>query len=213
MQRRDLLKLPLAAAALAAAPLVRAQTEHHHHPMPAGKAAACDSDGTPLQFMPKAPKDANPLQNELEKYPRCPYCGMDRRMFHHSRHLVQYADDLVDGTCSIHCLAVSLAINLDREPKAIYAAAFGAPGEPKPLINVDEATYLIGGNLPGVMSARSKKAFYGREAAAATRAKLGGELGDFNQALAAAYEDMARDTMMIRKKREERRRQMMKKQG
>jgi copper chaperone NosL len=51
---------------------------------------------------------------------------MDRTQFHHSRHLVQYADDLVDGTCSLHCLAISLSLNIDREPKAIWAADFGA---------------------------------------------------------------------------------------
>lgn len=213
MQRRDLLKLPLAAAALAAAPLARAEHEHHHHDMPKGKASACDTDGTPLQFMPKTPKDPNPLQNELDKYPKCPYCGMDRRQFHFSRHLVHYADDLVDGTCSIHCLAISLAINLDREPKAIYAADFGAATEPKPLVNVDQATYLIGGNLKGVMSHRSKKAFATRAAALAAKEQHNGEIGDFNAAITAAYGDLAKDTIMIRKKREERRRHMEKKAG
>ncbi|HRH80160.1 MAG TPA: nitrous oxide reductase accessory protein NosL [Thiobacillaceae bacterium] len=214
MQRRDLLKLPLAAAALAAAPLARAQHEHHHHAaMPASKAAACDTDGTPLQFAPKAPKDANPLHNELEKYPSCPYCGMNRSQFHFSRHLVHYADDLVDGTCSIHCLAISLSLNLDREPKAIYAADFGAAAEPKPLVNVDQATYLIGGNLRGVMSGRSKKAFATRAAALSAKEQHNGEIGDFDAALAAAYADMAKDTAGIRKKREERRRHMQKQQG
>ena len=54
---------------------------------------------------------------------------------------------LVDATCSIHCAALSLAINLDRGPKAIYAADYGASAEPKPMINVDEATYLIRNNF------------------------------------------------------------------
>ena len=92
MKSRDLFKLPLAAAAMAA--------------LPAQAAAKCEGEGTPNQFIPKAPKDANPLENELKKYPKCPYCGMDRTQYHHARHLVQYADDLVDGTCSIHCLSL-----------------------------------------------------------------------------------------------------------
>jgi hypothetical protein len=78
---------------------------------------------------------------------------------------------------------------------------------------VDQATYLIGGDLPGVMTKRGKTSYGSAEAAAAARAKHGGELGDFGAALAASYADMAADTMMIRKKREERRRHMMKKTG
>ena len=50
MQRRELFKLPLiAAAALVAAP--------------ARASGKCEGDGTPLQFVPKAPRDANPLQD------------------------------------------------------------------------------------------------------------------------------------------------------
>ncbi|MEZ5601236.1 MAG: hypothetical protein R3F36_09770 [Candidatus Competibacteraceae bacterium] len=45
---------------------------------------------------------------------------MDRRKFHYSRHLVHYQDDLVDATCSLHCTALSLALNMDRGPKVIH---------------------------------------------------------------------------------------------
>jgi copper chaperone NosL len=161
-------------------------------------------DGTPLQFMPKAPIDPNPLQGELEKYPRCPYCGMDRRQFHHSRHLVQYDDDRVDGVCSIHCLAISLALNIDRGPKAIHAADFGSDAQPKPLIEVAGAVYLIGSELRGTMSKISKMAFASAEAAAKAKAQHGGETGDFDAALRAAYLGMADDTRMIRQRRQER---------
>jgi nitrous oxide reductase accessory protein NosL len=173
------------------------------------QAAACEGDGTPLQFIPKTKADPEPLKDELTKYPKCPYCGMDRKQYHHSRHLVHYADDLVDGTCSLHCAAISLAINLDRGPKAIYAADFGSTADPKPLVNVDQATYLIGSKLPGVMTAKSKKAFASGEAAAAAMKEHGGELGNFDAALAAAYASMAADTSMIRKKRAEKRAKAM----
>jgi nitrous oxide reductase accessory protein NosL len=166
-------------------------------------AAKCEHDGTPLQFVPKTQPDPNPLENELGKYPQCPYCGMDRKQYHHSRHLVQYNDDLVDATCSLHCAALGLALNMDRGPKAIYAADFGAKADPKPLVNVDAATYLIGSRLPGVMTKQSKVAFASRATAEATRAELGGELGDFAAALQAAYQSMASDTLMIRRKRAE----------
>lgn len=197
MERRDILKLGLAAPLIVGAGSARA--------------AACETDGTPLQFIPKAAKDANPLADELAKYPKCPYCGMDRKQFHHSRHLVHYGDDLVDGTCSIHCLAISLAINLDREPKAIYGADFGSAEAVKPLVEVAKAQYLIGSKLPGVMTARSKKAFADPAAAAAAQQANGGELGNFDAALTAAYADLAKDTLMIRRKREERRKHMQQK--
>ncbi len=172
--------------------------------------ARCNGDGTPLQFIPKTTPDPNPLKNELKKYPKCPYCGMDRTMFNHSRHLVHYDDDLVDVACSIHCLSISLSLNLDRGPKAIYAADFGAEGKPKPLVNVDKATYLIGSKLKGTMTKKSKMAFASAEKAKAVRAKEGGELGKFDDALRESYLSMANDTMMIRKRRAKKRKKMMK---
>lgn len=163
-----------------------------------------EHDGTPLQFMPKTAPDENPLKDELKKYPRCPYCGMSRKKWHHSRHLVQYDDGLADGTCSIHCLAISLSLNLDRGPKAIYAADFGSDEAIKPLVNVDMATYLIGAKLKGTMSSVSKMAFASATQAQAAQGAKGGELAKFDQALEQAYLGMARDTGMIRKRRKER---------
>ena len=163
--------------------------------------ARCDGDGTPLQFIPKTAPDPDPLKDELKKYPKCPYCGMNRTMWNHSRHLVHYDDDLVDGTCSVHCLAISLSLNLDRGTKAIYAADFGADSKIKPLIKADKATYLVGSDLPGTMTKQSKMAFSAPEAAKAARKNHGGELVGFDEALTRAYLSMAKDTAMIRKKR------------
>jgi nitrous oxide reductase accessory protein NosL len=169
---------------------------------------ACEGDGTPLQFIPKTKPDADPLTDELKKYPKCPYCGMDRTKWHHSRHLVQYDDDLVDGTCSIHCLAISLTLNIDRGPKAIYAADFAAEGEIKPLVSADSATYLIGSKLRGTMTANSKMAFAEKAAAEASLKAGGGALAGFDDALSQTYADMAKDTLMTRKRRAEKRKKM-----
>lgn len=176
--------------------------------MPAG-GAGCEGDGTPLQFIPRTPPDARPLVDELKKYPKCPYCGMDRTEFNYSRHLVQYDDDLVDGTCSIHCLAISLMLNMDRGPKAIYAADFGSPEEIKPLVLVDKVNYLIGSKLKGTMTANSKIAFADKGQAEAAMAKEGGALGNFDQTLNQTMVDMAADTVRIRKNRAEKRQKMM----
>ncbi len=167
-----------------------------------------EGDGTPLQFIPKTTPDPNPLENELKKYPKCPYCGMDRTMWNHSRHLVHYDDDLVDGTCSLHCLAISLSLNLDRGPKAIYAADFGSDSKIKPLINVDEATYLAGSDLPGTMTRKSKMAFSSLESAKTAKKNHGGDLMDMDEALTMAYLGIAKDTNMIRKRRAAKRKKM-----
>lgn len=199
MERRDMLKFTLAAAGLAA-------TGAH-------AAEPCPGDGTPAQFTPRKPADPQPLENELQKYPKCPYCGMDRREYHHSRMLVHYSDDLADGTCSLHCAAVSLSINVDREPKAIYVADNASSAEIKPLVEAEKATFLIGSQIKGVMTKRSKVAYAGGDAAKAAQATHGGEVGDFGKALTAAYLDMAEDVAMIRKRRAERRRKLEGKTG
>ena len=195
MKRRDLLKLSLAATGLAAT------TAHAHE--------ACSADGTPAQFIPKKAADATPQENDIEKFPKCPYCGMDRKMYHHSRMLIQYSDDLPDGMCSLHCASISLAVNIDREPKAIWVGDNAASAEVKPLVEVDKATFLIGSQIKGVMTKRSKVAYGSEEAAKAAMAANGGELGNFDKALLAAYTDMAQDASMVRKNREERRKHGM----
>lgn len=160
------------------------------------------TDGTPLQFMPKGAPDAEPLQDELTKYPICPYCGMNRTKFSHSRHLIQYSDNLVDGTCSLHCAAISLSLNLDRVPKAIYVGDAGSDAKVKPLIDAEKAFYAIDATKPGTMTGRRKWAYGSRAQAEAA----GGEIADFDGALTAAYLDMAKDTIRIRKNRADKRR-------
>ena len=201
MQRRDMLKLSLLASAGLAAGAAAAQQ-------------ACPTDGTPAQFVPRKPADANPMQNELDKYGKCPYCGMDRKEHHRARMLVQYSDDLADGVCSIHCLAISLAVNIDREPKQIWGPDYGATAEPRPLLPVDQLTYLIGADLKHAMTKRSKHSFASADQAKEFQAKFGGSLAKFDEALREAYVDMAADVSMIRKMREERRqRAAQQKQG
>ena len=178
---------------------------------------------SPMQWTDKfglvaaLPKDTDPLSNELTKYPRCRYCGMERAKFSHTRHLLVYEDDTVEGTCSLHCAAISLSLNMDRGPKAIYAGDAGAPGGKevmKPLVPVDKAHYVIDPSKPGTMTKASKFAYADRaaaDAAASTEAavKAGAKVVDFNTALTSAYVGMAEDTIMLRKRRGEMRKKAM----
>lgn len=141
---------------------------------------------------PVSKPDAVPLDNELDKYPRCVICNMDRRKFHFSRHLLHYADDHAEGTCSINCASEAMLRERKRGFKAIYAADFGVTGEPKPLIEASAVTYLIGSSLRAVMSPVSKYAFAQRSTAETVKSDAGGELASFEQAVAASLEDYAK---------------------
>lgn len=198
MNRRDLLKI----SALAALTSASSQAS----------ANACSTDGTPNQFIPKKAPDASPLDNDIEKYQKCPYCGMDRKEHNKTRMLVQYSDDLADGVCSIHCLALSLSLNIDREPKGIWGPDFASTVEPRPLLPVDKLTYLIGAELKHAMTKKSKHSFASADVAKEFQAKHGGTLATFNEALRESYLGMSDDVAQIRKNREERRKRAMQKQ-
>jgi copper chaperone NosL len=148
--------------------------------------------------------DPAPLNDELEKYPRCSQCNMDRRKFHRTRHLIHYDDGSAEGTCSIACVAVSQIKSLRKETQGIYAADFGAEAEPRPLVDVEKATYIIGGDFPAVMSKRPKTAFASLDAAKAGQSAKGGELADYDQALTAAFADLVEGLKARRLRRAER---------
>lgn len=137
---------------------------------------------------------------DIQKYPDCKYCGMDRQKFNHSRMLLEYTDGSGLGTCSIHCAAVDLAQNIDKTPKAIQVADYGA----KNLIDAEKAYWVIGGTKPGVMTKRAKWAFADQKAAAAFIKENEGKPASFDEAMKATYEDMHADTKMIREKRAKR---------
>ncbi|GKY89546.1 nitrous oxide reductase accessory protein NosL [Sinisalibacter aestuarii] len=150
--------------------------------------------------------DTAPLENEFEKYPRCPYCGMMRQQWSHTRHLIVYDDDTVDGTCSIRCAAISLSLNMDRGPRTIYAGDAGAEAEVKPLADTEAMSYVINPAKMGTMSPVSKWAYAdpARAEAAAAEAE-GTQIVGFDDALRLAFASMAEDTIGIRKRRAERR--------
>jgi copper chaperone NosL len=143
-------------------------------------------------------------QDDIQKDPSCKYCGMDRGKFAHSRMLVTYDDGTTVGTCSIHCLAVDLAINIDKTPSSIEVGDFNS----KKLIDAEKAFWVIGGNKTGVMTKQAKWAFEKKEDAEKFIMENSGALAIFDEVMKAAYDSMYADTKMIREKRK-----MMKMQG
>lgn len=183
-------------------------------------AAAQDKPMSPLAWtdanglLRNLPKDPNPTADDTGKYPRCRYCGMERAKFSATRHLLHYEDDSVDATCSLHCAAIGLSLNMDRMAKGIFVGDAGGDGEIKPLVPVEKAHYVIDPSKPGVMTRVSNAAFADRakaEAVASSEAakKAGAEVVDFDGALRRAYLVMADDTLLLRKRRSEMRRKPM----
>jgi copper chaperone NosL len=136
-------------------------------------------------------------QEDIQKHSSCKYCGMNRQQFAHSRMLIEYDDASSLGTCSIHCAAVDLAINIDKTPKAVQVGDYNS----KALIDAEKASWVIGGSKMGVMTKRAKWAFAKKEDAEKFIKENGGETATFDVAMKAAYEDMYADTKMIRDKR------------
>jgi hypothetical protein len=136
-------------------------------------------------------------EDDTKEIPECFYCGMDRGKFAHSRMLITYEDGAEVGTCSIHCIAIDLAINIDKTPGGIMVGDYNT----KKLIDAEKAVWVIGGNKMGVMTKRAKWAFEKKEDAEKFTKENGGKLSTFDDAMKAAYEDMYQDTKMIREKR------------
>ena len=136
-------------------------------------------------------------QNDIQSHPACKYCGMDRAKFAHSRVFIQNDDGTTEGTCSLHCAAVDLAVNIDKTPKAIMVGDFNT----RNLIDVEKAFWVIGGNKMGVMTKRAKWAFENKADADKFKMESGGDSTTFELAIKAAYEDMYSDTKMIRDRR------------
>jgi copper chaperone NosL len=138
------------------------------------------------------------LDHDTNQIPSCKYCGMNRELFAHSRILIEYDDGSKEGLCSLRCAAVDLALNLDKAPTAIRVGDYGTKG----LINAETATWVIGGTKPGVMTRNAKWAFASKADAERFRMENGGRITGFDDAIEAAYRDLADDTKMIRERRE-----------
>jgi nitrous oxide reductase accessory protein NosL len=134
---------------------------------------------------------------DVRAAPSCRYCGMDREKFAHSRMVVEYEDGTSVGLCSLHCAALELAVSIERTPRSIQVADHGT----RLLVDAEKAVWVLGGSVPGVMTARAKWAFADRAAADAFVKANGGTVATFEDAMRATYEDMYRDSKAIREKR------------
>ena len=143
-----------------------------------------------------APLPAAADEDQIQ-HPACPYCGMDRTKFAHSRALITYDDGTTVGTCSLHCAAIDLSLKIDKIPVTVRVADYNT----KKLTDAKTAHWVIGGRKMGVMTRRAKWAFASRTDADAFVAANGGSPDVFSVAVKSAFEDMYADLQMIREKR------------
>jgi copper chaperone NosL len=133
---------------------------------------------------------------------------MDRHKFAHSAMLIEYEDGTTTATCSLHCTAVELAINIDKTPRKLMVGDYGT----KKLTDAETACWTLGGDLPGVMTKRAKWAFENRAECEKFAREHGATIVSLDDAIKASYEDMYSDTKMIREKRKMKRMQQQQQQ-
>ena len=98
-------------------------------------------------------------EEDIQGCAKCMHCGMDRQQFAHCRMLLLYDDGSSQGTCSIHCAAVDLAVNIDRTPRSIKVGDYNT----KKLVDAESAFWVLGGSKQGVMTRRAKWALKRRK--------------------------------------------------
>jgi len=123
----------------------------------------------------------------------CTLCGMDLQKYNQTRYILTLGNGTEKHTCSIHCAAIILK---KYDCKKIKAADY-LTGK---MINAKNAYYLIGSNIKGVMSKRSKLAFADKNKAADFKKNHGGRLTNFKGGLSAAMDEMSEDMVILKNK-------------
>jgi nitrous oxide reductase accessory protein NosL len=126
----------------------------------------------------------------------CPICGMKLRLFYKTSHALRTTDGRQRQYCSLRCLVKDLE-RLGAAGASAIRVVDAAAGE---LIDARSAHYVLGSDVPGTMSRRSKLAFADRAAATAFAATRGGRVVSFDRALAAARADLTADDRRLRTK-------------
>ncbi len=128
-------------------------------------------------------------QSDIEVNRNCANCGMDRKAYGFSRMLIQYEDGSEVGVCSLHCALIEINAHQGRKVKALLVADRNT----RTLIDTEKAVWVLGGKKAGVMTIRAKWAFASKNAADKFIASYGGKIVSWDEALAAAREDLAKE--------------------
>jgi nitrous oxide reductase accessory protein NosL len=122
----------------------------------------------------------------------CPLCGMNLKMYHQTSNRLTFFDKSHVQTCSIFCAAQFY----EKRPTEIESWEV-VDYEAKGWTEARKAHWLIGSDIPGVMTAVSKLAFLAMDDAKKYQQKHGGTIGTFDDALNRTLSDMGSDRKMI----------------
>lgn len=129
-------------------------------------------------------------QAEGERW--CPLCGMNLKMYHQTNNRLTFSDGSKIQTCSIFCAAQiyeKRAAEIDQWEVVDYAT--------KMFMDAKKSHWLIGSDIPGVMTAVSKIAFSSLGNVEKYQKKHGGTINTFDDALNRTLSDMGSDRKMI----------------
>lgn len=127
---------------------------------------------------------------------KCKYCGMNPDSFTWSRVILEYEDGTKVATCSLRCACLELTSNMGVGLARILVGDY----QTKELIDAETAVWVVGGDKHGVMAKTGKWAFEKKEDAEKFKLEHGGVVGDFGDALDAAYKDIS-DSIKTRRER------------
>jgi len=122
----------------------------------------------------------------------CPLCGMNLKMYHQTSNRLTFSDKSGVQTCSIFCAAQFY----EKRPTEIERWEV-VDYETKGWIDAKKAKWLIGSDIPGVMTAVGKIAFLSPDDAKKYQKKHGGTIGTFDDALNRTLSDLGSDRKMI----------------
>jgi nitrous oxide reductase accessory protein NosL len=122
----------------------------------------------------------------------CPLCGMNLKMYHQTSNRLTFSDRTQTQTCSIFC-AVQIYEKRPTEIERWEVVDY----EIKTFIDAKKARWLIGSDIPGVMTAVSKIAFASPGDAQKYQKGHGGTIATFDDALNRTLSDMGSDRKMI----------------
>jgi nitrous oxide reductase accessory protein NosL len=149
-----------------------------------------------MDFSKKASGKPELIQTGPQKQ-WCPVCGMKLGMFYKTSHAMKLSGGKNKQYCSIRCMLEDYEglQNIVQEILVVDVAS-------EKLIDVRNATYVVGSSAPGTMTMISKYAFANKADAEEFQKKMGGELMTFEQAKASALASMQKDVNMTGMKRQ-----------
>jgi copper chaperone NosL len=159
---------------------------------------AMEGTKTAIETAKQVPDIEHPIKNPkmYSETKICPNCGMMINMWARTRHSFHHPEGDFT-TCSIRCLA-DKTVNSGADADTVQVALYTDPDK---MIPVEEAFYLIGSTAPGTMTMKSKIAFKDSASAEQFASDYGGQVVDFQAALAEAKKELPESRMMIDKKR------------